>query len=93
MNIVFLIGVWTWAVLGTIVLVLALYRVVLTWGDYTVLHVRRSELQLIPEQALHSRRVAHVERWGQALTVAVAILGLLLVVAYLYVAVTQMQYT
>ena len=40
-------------------------------GDYyTVLHVRRSELSLIPEQIMHDRRLRNGDLWGQLLTVA-----------------------
>ena len=86
MNTVFSVTMWTWILLVTVVLLLALYRLVITWGDYTVLHVRRSELSLIPEQIMHDRRLKHVDLWGQLLTVLALIFGLALAAMYLYTA-------
>ena len=85
MNNVFSITMWTWIVLVTGVLVLALYRLMIIRADYyTVLHVRRSELSLIPEQIMHDRRLRSVDLWGQLLTVVALIIGLALAAVYLY---------
>ena len=87
MNAVFQVSFWAWLGLVAIVLLLALYRLVFTRGFYTVLHVRRSELSLIPEQILHDRRLERIDFWGQILTVVALIFGLLLGTIYMYVAV------
>ena len=85
MNNVFSVTIWTWIVLVTVVLLLALYRLMIIRGDYyTVLHVRSSELSLIPEQIMHDRRLRSVDLWGQLLTVVSLIIGLALAAVYLY---------
>ena len=85
MNNVFSVTMWTWIVLVTVVLLLALYRLMIIRGDYyTVLHVRSSELSLIPEQIMHDRRLRSVDLWGQLLTVVALIIGLALAAVYLY---------
>ena len=85
MNNVFSVTMWTWIVLVTVVLLLALYRLMIIRGDYyTVLHVRSSELSLIPEQIMHDRRLRSVDLWGQLLTVVSLIIGLALAAVYLY---------
>lgn len=83
MNHVFSLSVWAWVIAVAVVLTLALYRLVMTWGKYTVLHVRRSEVSLIPEQILHERRLSKVDFWGQLLTWAVLVVGLILALMYL----------
>ena len=87
MNAVFQASVWSWVGLVAVVLLLALYRLILTRGLYTVLHVRRSELSLIPEQILQDRRLQRVDFLGQILTVFAIVLGLLLATIYMYVSV------
>jgi hypothetical protein len=85
MNSVFSVTIWTWIVLVTVVLLLALYRLMIIRSDYyTVLHVRSSELSLIPEQIKHDRRLRGVDLWGQLLTVVSLIIGLALAAVYLY---------
>ena len=85
MNGVFSVTMWTWIVLVTVVLLLALFRLMIIRGDYyTVLHVRRCELPLIPEQIMHDRRLRSVDVWGQLLTVVALIIGLALAAVYLY---------
>ena len=91
MNTVFVVSVWAWAGLIAIVLLLALYRLLITRGVWTVLHVRRSELSLIPEQVLQHHRLDRIDLWGQLLTAAAVILGLLLGTVYLYMAVGPLQ--
>jgi hypothetical protein len=89
MNTAISLTVWTWVVLVSIVLILALYRVVITRGDYTVLHVRRSELSMIPQQIMHDRRLHLIDFWGRLLTIAAFIIGFGLAAVYLYEAATQ----
>ena len=88
MNTVFSATMWTWILLVTVVLLLALYRLMITRGDYTVLHVRRSELSLIPEQIMQDRRLNRVDLWGQLLTVLALFVGLALAAIYLYTAIS-----
>jgi len=85
MNTLFAFSLWAWFVLVAVVLVLALYRMALTRGSYTVLHVRRSELSLIPEQIMRDRRLDRTDFWGQLLTAAAFVLGLALLAIYIYV--------
>ena len=93
MNAVFSVSVWAWAALVAIVLVLALYRLAITRGVWTVLHVRRSEASLIPQQILQDHRLERIDLWGQILTVAALILGLLLAAIYMYIAVGPLEPT
>ena len=87
MTAVFVASVWAWLALVATVLLLALYRLVVTRGLYTVLHVRRSELSLIPDQIVNDHRLQRIDFWGQMLTVAAVLLGLLLALMYLHMAV------
>jgi hypothetical protein len=84
MDIVLVVMIWAWALLVAIDLSLVLYRVVITHGEYVVLHVRRSELSLIPEQVVHDRRLKLVDFWGQVLTGLALLIALLLAGLYLY---------
>jgi hypothetical protein len=88
MNTALSATLWSWIVLVTLVLLLALYRLMITRGDYTVLHVRRSELSLIPQQIIHDRRLNRVDLWGQLLTALALIVGLALAAIYLYTAIS-----
>ena len=84
MNVVFSLSVWAWGVLVLIALLLALYRFAITRGDYVVLHVRRSELSLVPEQLIQDRRLKLVDFWGHLLTVLALLIGLFLAAVYVY---------
>ena len=85
---VFSASVLTWVALIAIVLILALYRLAITRGDYTVLHVRRSELSMIPQQILQTRRLQIIDSWGRWITALVLIFGTILAAVYLYAAAT-----
>jgi hypothetical protein len=61
MSTAIFIVVCAWVVLVAIVLALALYRLLITRGDYSVLHVRRSELSMIPQQIMHGRRLHDID--------------------------------
>ena len=87
MSSVFVASLWAWVALVAIVLFLALYRLMITRGLYTVLHVRRSELSLVPDQIVNDHRLQRIDFWGQMLTVAAVLLGLLLGLVYLHMAV------
>lgn len=90
MNTVLQVTVGVWAILVAVVLSLALYRLLLSRGDYTVLHVRRSEMSLIPEQIMHDHRIQKVDFLGRSLTVVALVLGLMLAIAYIYLAISPM---
>ena len=85
MNTVLFASFWAWTALVAIVLLLALYRLLITRGMFTVLHVRRSELSLMADQTLQDRRLERIDFWGQTLTVVAFIVGMLLAIVYLYV--------
>lgn len=85
MNTVLTASFWAWTALVASVVLLALYRLVITRGMFTLLHVRRSALSLMPDQTLHDRRIERIDYWGQVLTVVAFILGMLLAIVYLYV--------
>ena len=78
-----------WVALVMIVLLLATFRLALTWGKYTVLHVRRSEMSMIPEQIRDHHRLNRIDSWGQLLTTIALVLGLVLIGLYVYLAWTE----
>ena len=78
-----------WITLVMIVLLLATCRLALTWGKYTVLHVRRSEMSMIPQQVRDDHRLTRIDFWGQLLTTLTLVLGLALTGLYVYVAWTE----
>jgi hypothetical protein len=84
MHTILSFGVWTWGVLVACVLLLGLCRYAITRGKYIVLHVRQSELSLIPEQILQDRRLERVDFWGQSLTIVAAVVGLGLLAIYIF---------
>jgi hypothetical protein len=73
-----------WAVLAGGVLLLALYRLIVDKREYTVLHVRRSELSLIPHQVVRSEKLNVIDRWGKIATTVAVLYGLALAIGYLY---------
>jgi len=73
-----------WAALAVAVALLALYRRLVSQGHFTVLHVRRSELPLVPGEMAYGRRLEWVDRWGKILTWIVFLYGGALVAYYLY---------
>jgi hypothetical protein len=84
MNGLFFTGVAAWAMLVAIVLAMAFYRLAITRGDYTVLHVRPSEMSLIPDQVRQNYRLNRIDWWGQVFTVVALVIGLALATVYLY---------
>ena len=73
-----------WAVLASGVLLLAFYRLLVDKREYTVLHVRRSELSLIPHQVVRSEKLSVIDRWGKIMTSVAVVYGLALAMGYLY---------
>jgi hypothetical protein len=74
MNTVLIASFWAWTALVAIVLLLALHRLLITRGMYRALHVHHTE----------PPPIERIDYWGQILTVAAFILGMLLAVVYLY---------
>ena len=70
---------WMCVMLVLIALSLALYRLLITFRDYTVLHVRRSEASMIPEQLLHRDRLKRIDFWGPLVTVLALVSAFLLI--------------
>ena len=87
MNTLIVVAAWAWVLVVTVVLLLAAYRMLVTRGSYTVLHVRRSELSLIPQQIMQDQRLDRIDWWGQVMTVVALASGLVIAGIYLYVAV------
>ena len=73
-----------WSALVALVLALAAYRFALARGEYTVLHVRKSELSLIPSQVRTATLLNRVDWWGRLLTAIALVAGLLVLALYLY---------
>lgn len=82
MNLIMSAGLWAVVVLSIAALGLALFTLLASHGHYTVLHVRRSELSLIPEQVLNSQRLTRVHFLGQVLTAAAIISATVLLIVY-----------
>jgi hypothetical protein len=75
-----------WIVLAAVVILLALYRITVDKREYTVLHVRTSELSLIPKQVLRTEQLGRIDHWGKILTGVAVAYGFALAVAYFYAA-------
>ena len=74
-----------WAVLAVAVLALALYRRILTFhGDDEFVHLTDGEQKLIPQQFALGQRLEFIDRWGKALTIVTAALGIGIVAVFLY---------
>jgi hypothetical protein len=79
------ISVTVWILLAAVVIGLALYRKLVSRGEFDVLHVRDSEAELIPHQQFVARRLDWIDHWGKLLTVATVVYGFLIAVVYLVV--------
>jgi hypothetical protein len=73
-----------WAVLATVVLVLAIQRMRIAGRSDELLHVQEAEDPLVYQQEEVAKKLEVVDRWGKILTIIVAATGLLLAVAFLY---------
>jgi hypothetical protein len=73
-----------WFTVVAVVVTLALYRRVAAGNPFTVLHVRNSEVALLPEQRAVARRLDRIDCWGKILTGVAIGYGMLLVFAYIY---------
>ena len=79
------ISVAVWILLAAVVIGLALYRKLVSGGEFDVLHVRDSEAALIPQQQFVARRLDWIDHWGKLLTVATVAYGFLIAMVYLVV--------
>jgi hypothetical protein len=83
MNVTFAVGLWM--VFGSLTLVLAIYRWVLSaHNENDVVHLSPGEEKEIPRQITLARKMNVIDNWGKAMTVVTAVIGLGLATAYLY---------
>lgn len=83
MNATYIVSIWI--VLGVATLMLAVYRLVLTaHQEQDVVHLADGEQGEIAKQAQLAKRLNAIDRWGKAMTVVVAVVGLGIATAYLY---------
>jgi hypothetical protein len=68
---------------GLATIALAIYRKFLATREETLIHLGPGEEREIPKQADLARRLHHIDRWGETLTVLTAAGGILLAAAYL----------
>ena len=68
---------------GLATIALALYRKFLAMREETLIHLGPREEKNIPKHADMARRLRHIDRWGETLTVLTAAGGILLAAAYL----------
>ncbi len=73
-----------WAVLGVIVLGLAIYRSTIAGREDDSLHMMAGEGSVVAAQQKLGKRIEHVELWGKSLTALLVVYGLVLVGIYLY---------
>ncbi len=73
-----------WAVLTTVVVILAFYRRRLDLKVDDTLHVLDSEASTIPAQEEVAKKLAVVDRWGKILTVVAVLYLLGIAAAYIY---------
>ncbi len=82
MNLVpYIVG---WAVLGIVVLALAIYRSAVAGHEDDSLHVMAGEAPIIVEQQKLGKKIEHIEVWGKSLTALLVVYGLVLAAIYLY---------
>jgi hypothetical protein len=73
-----------WCLLALVVLGLALFRKFTSLREDSLIHIGPGEEKLIPKQVAVFHKLEVLDRWGQILTVVVAVSGLLLAALYLY---------
>ncbi len=73
-----------WAVLATIVVILAIYRRKVGSGADETLHVLDGEASAMAAQAVVAKKLAVVDWWGKILTILVVIYLLTIATMYLY---------
>jgi len=73
-----------WSFFAAIVLVLAVYRKMLSVREDDSLHVSDGGAKLVTEQIANAEKIAVVEKWGKSLTAVVLFAGLVLAAIYFY---------
>ncbi len=74
----------TWAVLATVVVILAIYRRRLDLKVDDTLHVLDSGASHIPAQEQVAKKLVIIDRWGKILTVVAVLYMLGIAAAYVY---------
>lgn len=74
----------SWAVLATIVIVLAVYRWRVASHEDDVIHLEDTSDTAIAQQMEIARKLDTIDRWGKSLTVIAFLYGLILGGLYLY---------
>jgi hypothetical protein len=74
-----------WSLLGLLVLGLALYRKLIALHEEDdLVHISEGEQRLIPHQVAVNTKIHKIDRWGEALTIATVVGGLVIAAVYLY---------
>jgi hypothetical protein len=73
-----------WAILGFVVLALAIYRSAVAGHEDDSLHVMAVEAPIIVQQQRLGKKIEHIEIWGKSLTALLVVYGLVLAGIYLY---------
>jgi hypothetical protein len=84
MTNIWLVSLLGWVAVTAGVIALAIYRNILARGECDVVHLRESELPLVPHQEEFAHRLETLDFWGKALTVASVSYGFLLGALFLY---------
>lgn len=74
-----------WAVLAVVVLVLAIARMFVAGKEDDALHVSDANTVAVMEQKATFEKLNAIEKWGKLLTILMAVTGLVLLGAYIYV--------
>jgi hypothetical protein len=77
------ISIAAWTLLAAVVIGLAIYRKLVTRGELDLVHIRDSEVALIPQQELLTRRLNWIDQRGKLLTVVMVVYGFLIALVYL----------
>ncbi|MFL6450086.1 MAG: hypothetical protein ACJ746_20770 [Bryobacteraceae bacterium] len=74
-----------WMILAISVLGLALYRKFISAHEEDrYVHISEGEARLIPHQVEVNQRIAHVDHWGELLTILTLVAGVALAGIYVY---------
>jgi|SRR5579871_2332462 len=83
MNFTFVVAFW--AVLGAATLILAVYRIIFAaHNEEDIVRLGPGEEGEAQKQALLAKKMAKIDRWGEIMTVIIAVIGLGLATTYLY---------
>jgi|SRR5579871_4274142 len=83
MNFTLVVAIW--AILAALTLALGVYRIVFAaHNEEDVLKLGPGEGDAVQKQALVAHKLEAIDRWGKAMTVVIAVIGLGLASTYLY---------